>query len=313
MLQKSPLVLLVIFVLIITAFSQDRVKELVVNGGCNYYGESLGSKIYTFESEEAAIAAVDKILIPTGLVRNFNIRVADVPNAAAIIYGEDRYILYNQAFMRRVKSQTNTDWAAISIMAHELGHHLNGHTLTRGGSRPPTELEADSFSGFVLYKMGATLEEAQAAMNAFGSETGSDTHPPKRSRLAAIEAGWTKAKNQDKTPPISSKQLVIETPSNSAMVGISSVVRGKTPYPQLKHYLVVVSLQAKRYYIQQPVRVQSDGTWEGFAAFGTQIYGVGDQWSIQIMATATSLSVGEISDFPKDAVFSDEIVVTRNR
>ena len=206
MLQKSLLGLLATFVLIIPAFSQERVQELIVNGGCNYYGEPLGSKIYTFESEEAAVTAIDRILIPTGLVRNFIIKVADVPNAAAIIYGEVRYILYNQAFMQRVKSQTNTDWAAISIMAHELGHHLDGHTLTRGGSRPPTELEADSYSGFVLYKMGATLEEAQAAMKAFGSEAGSSTHPPKHSRLVAIEAGWTKAKNQDKTTPPSENQ-----------------------------------------------------------------------------------------------------------
>lgn len=77
--------------------------------------------------------------------------------------------------------------------------YLNGHTLIPGGSRPPTELEADSFSGFVLYKMGANLEEAQAAMNAIASEKGSETHPPKRSRLAAIESGWTKAKDQDKS------------------------------------------------------------------------------------------------------------------
>jgi len=201
MLQKLILTLVVIFALTATSFSQNKVKELTINGGCNYYGESFDSKIYTFESDQAAIDAIDKILDPTGLVRNFDIRAADVSNAAAVIIPGDtnRYILYNQAFMRRVKNETNTDWAAISIMAHEIGHHLNGHTLVPGGSRPPTELEADSFSGFVLYKMGATLEEAQAAMNAIASEKGSATHPPKRSRLLAIEAGWTKAKDQDKS------------------------------------------------------------------------------------------------------------------
>lgn len=234
MLQKSPLVLLVVFVLTATAFSQDRVKELAVNGGCNYYGEPLGSKIYTFDSEEDAIAAVDKILIPTGLVRRFNIRAADVPNAAAIIYGEDRYILYNQAFMRRVKSQTNTDWAAISIMAHELGHHLDGHTLISGGSRPLTELEADSFSGFVLYKMGATLDEAQAAMKAFGSETGSATHPPKHSRLAAIEAGWTKAKNLGQTTSTSKSQYTYQ---------ISGSVNGTPVYRETREHKVMFPFQ----------------------------------------------------------------------
>ena len=196
MLKNLLFVSVVLFALTTTSFPQTKIKELPANGGCSYYGETLDSKIYTFESDEAAVDAIDRILDPTGLVRNFDIRAADVPNAAAIVYGETRYILYNQAFMRRVKNDTKTDWAAISIMAHELGHHLNGHTLDAKGSRPPTELEADSFSGFVLYKMGATLEEAQAAMNAIASEKGSATHPAKRSRLAAIESGWTKAKDQ---------------------------------------------------------------------------------------------------------------------
>ena len=29
-------------------------------------------------------------------------------------------------------------------VAHEIGHHLQGHTIQRGGSRPPIELEADN-------------------------------------------------------------------------------------------------------------------------------------------------------------------------
>jgi len=96
----------------------------------------------------------------TGLLSNFIIKTADVPNAKASISGSTRYVLYNQLFMKRVKQQTNTDWAAISILAHEIGHHLSGHTLDDQGTRPNKELEADRFSGFVLAKMSATLEEA---------------------------------------------------------------------------------------------------------------------------------------------------------
>lgn len=193
------LLLVVMFVSTTTVFPQSRVKELIVNGGCNYDGEPFDSKVYSFESDAAAVAVVDRILDPLRLVRNFDVRAADVRNAAAVIRGETRYLLYNQEFIRRVKAVTKTDWSAISIMAHEIGHHLNGHTLIPGGSRPLTELEADSFSGFVLYKMGATLEQAEAAINAISSERGSSTHPPKHSRLAAIESGWTKAQDQVQT------------------------------------------------------------------------------------------------------------------
>jgi hypothetical protein len=210
--KRFFLTLLMVLSLFMVAFSQGRVEELTINNGCNYSGESFSSKIYTFESDRAAIEAVDSILAPIGLVRNFDVRAADVDNAAAVIRGETRYLLYNQEFIRRVKAVTKTDWAAVSIMAHEIGHHLNGHTLTPGGSRPPTELEADSFSGFVLYKMGATLEQAQAAMNALSSDAGSSTHPPKRSRLAAIESGWTKAKDLDRSKSVPESREPIREP-----------------------------------------------------------------------------------------------------
>lgn len=86
----------------------------------------------------------------TGISGNrFEIKAADVSNAQARIVGDKRLILYNQEFMARVKRTTNTDWAAVSILAHEIGHHLEGHTLGKDGSRPADELEADRFSGHV--------------------------------------------------------------------------------------------------------------------------------------------------------------------
>jgi hypothetical protein len=76
---------------------------------------------------------------------------------------------------------------------------------------------------------------------------------------------------------------------------------------------VVYSLQAKRLFIQQPVKINSNGTWEGTAAFGTESYGIGDQWSIRIFATNSVFDVGEIRQLPSDARISNEIIVTRNR
>ncbi len=87
-------------------------------------------------------------------------------------------------------SQRINYWASLSILAHEVGHHLNGHSLIPGGSRPSLELQADKFSGFILAKIGASLEEAQSAINAIVSENGSTTHPGKSARLAAIANGW---------------------------------------------------------------------------------------------------------------------------
>jgi hypothetical protein len=81
-------------------------------------------------------------------------------------------------------------------MAHEIAHHLSGHTIVPGGSRPEIELEADKFSGFVLYKMGAPLAGATQMILAVGSDHGSATHPDKRSRAEAIRQGWTQSCRQ---------------------------------------------------------------------------------------------------------------------
>lgn len=81
-------------------------------------------------------------------------------------------------------------------MAHEIGHHLSGHTITSGGSRPAIELEADKFSGYVLYRMGATQTAATKAIMALVGEKGSHTHPGRAERADAIRQGWAEACRQ---------------------------------------------------------------------------------------------------------------------
>ena len=142
---------------------------------------------------------VAEIMKYTGLPANFVVVEGKVPNAAAVIMqGPDqvprRVIAYNPAFMGQVIEATKSNnWAPVSIMAHEIGHHLSGHTIVPGGSQPPIELESDKFSGFVLYKMGAPLADAQRAIATLIPEADGETHPGRRKRLAAIANGWTEA------------------------------------------------------------------------------------------------------------------------
>ena len=147
-------------------------------------------------------SVVAEIMKYTGLPQNFAVVVGEVPNAAAVIVlGPDklprRVIAYNRQFMGDViKATKNNNWAPVSIMAHEIGHHLSGHTLMPGGSQPPIELEADKFSGFVLYKMGAPLADAQKAIETLAPERDGQTHPGRPKRVAAIQQGWKQACSQ---------------------------------------------------------------------------------------------------------------------
>lgn len=146
-------------------------------------------------NERAAKEVVYRIVRHSGLQPDFTVlENRDIPTAIAYIKGKERMIAYNPAFMARVMDSTCTNWSAISILAHELGHHLLGHTLDPSNVRPGDELACDRYSGFILHAMGATKEEALAAMDVAGNPHGTEDHPPKHARLEAIQQGWNEAR-----------------------------------------------------------------------------------------------------------------------
>jgi hypothetical protein len=138
--------------------------------------------------------AVLDIMKVTGLHANFELKTSHVRNIEAIISHRKRYIVYNPDFIEKVNSATSEKWGTIALLAHEIGHHLNGHTLKKGGSKPAVELEADEFAGFVLYRLGATLQQSQEVMYHIAGRNASATHPGRLDRLDAIKKGWLKAK-----------------------------------------------------------------------------------------------------------------------
>jgi len=166
------------------------------------------TKPANFTSVSDAKEMIADIIEVIGLKPNFEVMAANVDNAAAVVYQGKRYILYNPDFINRLNAAAGNKWASISILAHEIGHHLNGHTIENIGSEPEKELEADEFSGFVLRRMNATLAEAQAAMRIAGNYKKSLTHPEQADRLTAIASGWNRANVQQngkdlaKTTPV---------------------------------------------------------------------------------------------------------------
>ncbi len=148
----------------------------------------------TRESSDAAKEIIHSIVSSVGLKPNFEIREAKIANAAAVTYKGKRFILYDAGFIKKIQDAAQTDWAGVSILAHEIGHHLNGHTMSgKSGDNPVLELEADEFSGFILRQMGASLEDAQKAMRIMSSVNASASHPGRKERLAAIEKGYISA------------------------------------------------------------------------------------------------------------------------
>lgn len=180
----------------LTAQSQHRFicnyNSAIDNTGCDI------NKL-NFATDNQVIKAVDQILKPLGLPAHFILLECPNMSNALAITGNDgkRYILYDKEFMQAI-AENSSDWAKISILAHEIGHHLSGHTLKdfEGlANQRQQELEADEFSGFILNKLGATLTQAQQGIKLLctNADDTYKSHPNLNKRLIAIANGYNNA------------------------------------------------------------------------------------------------------------------------
>jgi len=134
-------------------FMRDHEAEGGVRG---FHGaRSVGKITRSFQSD----AEFKRILSAVGLgyvADRITLRAtAQTPNAEAFIDEKTGERFINASFIQRVKQRAAEGWSPISILAHEVGHHLAFHTgIARNDHK--FELEADYFSGFVLRRLGAT-------------------------------------------------------------------------------------------------------------------------------------------------------------
>ena len=140
-----------------------------------------------------AVHAVSWITQTVGILPNFEVLQGafktKVGAFAAIRKGR-RYVVYDSAEFNWRAGSTN--WVETGIMAHEIGHHLGGHTAGIGDSDWDQELEADGFAGFALGRLGARLDQT-LLWTAELNEAGTKSHPPKAQRIEAAETGWRHA------------------------------------------------------------------------------------------------------------------------
>jgi tetratricopeptide (TPR) repeat protein len=158
-----------------------------------------------FGTDVEAENALDKILNAIGASKRFVLQpCSNINNAVATSYKGIRYILYDRDFMNSVNYGNN--WGNLFVLAHEVGHHINGHSLdlvlyaanavgqqTLAQSRQD-ELEADEFAGFILAKLGGPLSAANEVISSFSSNRDDtySTHPNTSKRLAAVKRGYLK-------------------------------------------------------------------------------------------------------------------------
>ncbi|HRI59566.1 MAG TPA: M48 family metalloprotease [Saprospiraceae bacterium] len=165
---------------------------IIIQHACTYDGEENEKEYYQFDPSAEADSIVEKICKAVGIAKNFTVKSSNIKNALATEVGTQRFILYSTAFLEKFKIDTLTTWGAYAVMAHEIGHHLNGHDFSEKdmSKRKRMELQADLFSGSVLRVLGANLIQAQAGIQLFALEGESASHPAASARREAIANGW---------------------------------------------------------------------------------------------------------------------------
>jgi hypothetical protein len=190
-----------IMILFLCGIATLQAQELItIEHSCSFEDEETNREFYYFGASSEADQIVEQIVDAVSLSKNFVVKSSDCKNALATVSGGKRFILYNTSFLEKFKKDARTKWAAYCVLAHEIGHHLNGHDFETKDSklRKQMELQADIFAGGVLHKMGATLDEAKAGIELLQNQEGSETHPPARARSEAIANGWKKSEENSR-------------------------------------------------------------------------------------------------------------------
>jgi hypothetical protein len=191
----------------------------------------ISAQSWTGKTAEAQ-AMFDKVSGYTELRSNvYTIPVTDKKVNVEICPGDTNYIIYNADWVKALYDETNNSWVLYAVMAHEIGHYVLGHQHTELGSRPEIELEADEYAGKVLAKMGASLQDAQAAFRSEKMKPKSHTHPPINERLKAVEAGWREGgRSSVSASSDNSSDTMPNTLKNAIWLEANTTIKGEPVY-----------------------------------------------------------------------------------
>jgi tetratricopeptide (TPR) repeat protein len=194
-----------IIALIIPQFSLSQSKldygnEINHIKVCNYVQAN------SFSSDKEAETVLDLILSTVGAEKRFVLKpCSNISNAVAVQMSGIRYIFYDPVFINNISK--GEFWIKFFVLAHEVGHHINGHVVDINSfgtkkislyERRLQELESDRFAGFILSKLGASLNETIAAVSqGSNSDDTYSTHPNRDKRVLAAKQGFNKAKSNE--------------------------------------------------------------------------------------------------------------------
>lgn len=149
--------------------------------------------------------SIDNILNTIGIANaNFVTKSCkDIYNAFAYYdsYNKIRYIAVDENFIYNLNPK-NYQWTSVFVLAHEIAHHLNGHTITgikSDNERRQRELDCDKFAGFAIRKLGGSIESLKKAIKSIPHpKNNMGSHPTYERRLASALEGYKMGVEEEK-------------------------------------------------------------------------------------------------------------------
>lgn len=185
----------------------------------DFYGKKIDTRKICnslgFTDNKEAKLYLDTICNSIGIKNNFIMAPCNsVGTCLATEINGDYYILYDNNFFaeikkttlgfteKKIKSKTDKyNWQYLTILAHELGHFQNNHfspIVRKTFSNNDLELQADEYAGYVINKLGGTLEQGKFIFNSnFVSLNKTLEHPARKDRIEAFEKGYNKQTNSN--------------------------------------------------------------------------------------------------------------------
>ena len=195
--MKITVKYLILVLILCVPLSMYAQVEVRFEHGCNFKSNQTKGTYTLFDPSREAGKVVDTILRKLAIKeRPFILMAANVDNAQATILGRNnRYLLYSNEILKKFASDTRTKWSAYAVFAHEIGHHVLLHDLedTSAANRRKYELQADAWAARILAQMGASREDALAAVNAL-TDDNSRYYPPKSARIEQMGIAYDEEK-----------------------------------------------------------------------------------------------------------------------
>ncbi len=163
--------------------------------------ESIFLNCLTQKKENQTNNIISEVTKVSNISNNFTLINCDqLQNACAVINplnNNKRYILFDYHYFQNIY---HDDAASVFILAHEVGHHINGHTIPTNetiGEKRTKELEADYFAGSIMYKLGYSENRVFNILNKLpNTENQYSTHPSGNVRLEYALKGFFSEKNR---------------------------------------------------------------------------------------------------------------------